>query len=187
MSGSIYIEVVKFASSHRISESTYTGVHLQWRLYVGLDLEAMMNTWTSSMTHELAIVNTLFSPLALYQQPYTFTENIGVSLMASAVPVRTHTWTDLLDSGIYLQVCSSAITTHVSTVAGFNEPLWYLKLNEIILRDCLVREQQAESDTQLLGYVLAQVSLLFVEMLQSGPQVIWARQHRALLSAHTYH
>ncbi len=105
----------------------------------------------------------------------------------TAVPVRTHTWTDLLDSGIYLQVCSSAITTHVSTVAGFNEPLWYLKLNEIILRDCLVREQQAESDTQLLGYVLAQVSLLFVEMLQSGPQVIWARQHRALLPAHTYH
>lgn len=71
-----------------------------------------------------------------------------------------------------MQVCSSEITTQVSTVAGFNEPLWYLKQNERLLRDCLVRKQQVESDEQLLGYVLAQVTLLFVEMLQSGPQVI---------------
>jgi len=45
-----------------------------------------------------------------------------------------------------MQVCSSAITTQVSTVAGFNEPLWYLKQNErlsrALLRDCVVRDSK---------------------------------------------
>lgn len=56
-----------------------------------------------------------------------------------------------------MQVCSSAITTQVSTVAGFNEPLWYFTQNErlsrTLLRDCVVRDsKQNQTHSYLAMY-----------------------------------